>query len=102
MGLIKLGERCLGCDEPPYIIAELASNYNGDMELAKRLIKESKEAGADCVKFQSWSKETIFSRIKYHENCFIADDYRNRSDYSLEQKVEAYCISEQQRLEMKE
>ena len=32
------------------------------MEIAKKLIQEAKEAGADCVKFQSWSKETIFSR----------------------------------------
>lgn len=91
----------MGGGEPPFIIAELASNHNGDMDLAKRLIKASKEAGADCVKFQSWSKETIFSKIKYQENCFLADDYRDRSDYSLEQIVEAYSISEQQLLEMK-
>jgi len=102
MGQIKLGERVVGDGERPYIIAELASNHNGDMELAKRLIKASKEAGADCVKFQSWSKETIFSKVKYQENCFLADDYRNRSDYSLEQIVEEYSISEQQLLEMKE
>ncbi len=101
MGKIKLGELFVGDGEPPYIIAELASNHNGDMELAKRLIKASKGAGADCVKFQSWTKESIFSRVKYQENCFLADDYRNRSDYSLEQIVEAYSISDQQLLEMK-
>lgn len=86
----------------PYIIAELGSNHNGDMELAKRLIVAAKEAGADCVKFQSWSKESIFSRKKYEENYFIADDYRGRTDYTLEEIVDAYAISEQELLQMKQ
>lgn len=85
----------------PYIIAELGSNHNGNMELAKKLIMAAKEAGADCVKFQSWSKDTIFARKKYDDNYFIADDYRNRTDYTLEEIVEAYSISEEELLEMK-
>ncbi len=85
----------------PYIIAELGSNHNGDMILAKKLITEAKEAGAHCVKFQSWSKDTIFANIKYRDNYFIADDYRDRTDYSLEEIVDAYSISEEQLLEMK-
>lgn len=85
----------------PYIIAELGSNHNGDMELAKKLIVEAKEAGADCVKFQSWSKDTIFAKKKYEDNYFIADDYRDRNDYTLEEIVEEYSISEQELLEMK-
>jgi N-acetylneuraminate synthase len=85
----------------PYIIAELGSNHNGDMKLAKELILKAKEAGADCVKFQSWSKDTIFAREKYEENYFLADDYRNREDYTLEKIVEEYSISEEELLEMK-
>lgn len=85
----------------PYIIAELGSNHNGDMDLAKKLIIQAKEAGADCVKFQSWSKESIFSRKTYEENYFVADDYRNRTDYTLEQIVEEFSISEEELLEMK-
>lgn len=85
----------------PYIIAELGSNHNGDMVLAKKLIIAAKEAGADCVKFQSWSKETIFARKKYEENYFIADDYRDRNDFTLEEIVESYSISESELLEMK-
>ena len=49
----------------PYIIAELGSNHNGDMGIAKKLIIEAKDAGADCVKFQSWSKDSIFSKKKF-------------------------------------
>lgn len=90
---------CNFCD--PYIIAELGSNHNGDMELAKKLIVSAKESGADCVKFQSWSKTTLFSKKKYEDNYFIADDYRNREDYSLEEIVDAYSISEDELLQMK-
>lgn len=85
----------------PYVIAELGANHNGDMELAKKLIIEAKEAGADCVKFQSWSKDTIFARKKYKDNFFIADDYRDRDDYTLEEIVDEYSISEQELLDMK-
>jgi len=84
----------------PYIIAELGSNHNGDMELARKLIDAAKESGADCVKFQSWTKDTIFSKKKYEENYFIADDYRDRDDYSLEEIVDAFSISENQLKEM--
>ncbi len=85
----------------PYIIAELGSNHNGDMELAKKMIIEAKESGADCVKFQSWSKDSIFAKKKYDDNYFIADDYRDRTDYTLEEIVDAYSISEEELLEMK-
>ncbi|MEY8213823.1 MAG: N-acetylneuraminate synthase family protein [Colwellia sp.] len=85
----------------PYVIAELGANHNGDMEVARKLIIEAKEAGADCVKFQSWSKETIFAREKYEDNYFIADDYRDRNDFTLEEIVEEYSISNTELLEMK-
>lgn len=85
----------------PYIIAELGSNHNGDMELAKKLIIEAKKAGADCVKFQSWTKDSIFARKKYEDNYFIADDYRDRTDFTLEEIVEEYSISETELLDMK-
>ena len=85
----------------PYIIAELGSNHNGDMELARKLIVEAKQSGADCVKFQSWSKNTLFAQKKLDDNYFIEDDYRDRDDYTLEEIVEAYSISEDELLEMK-
>ena len=85
----------------PYVIAEIGSNHNGDMDLAKELIIQAKEAGADCVKFQSWTKNSIFAREKYEDNYFLADDYRDRSDYDLEEIVEEYSISEQELLDMK-
>lgn len=100
---IKIGEkRYIGHGEKPYMIAELGSNHNGDMGLARKLIDAAKQAGADCVKFQSWSKETIFSRKTYDDNYFLGDDYRNRDDINLEEIVEAYSISEKELLDVKE
>ena len=33
----------------PYIIAEIGANHNGDMDIAKKLIKAAKDAGTDCI-----------------------------------------------------
>ncbi len=85
----------------PYVIAEIGSNHNGDMELAKKLIIQAKESGADCVKFQSWSKDSIFSRETYDKNYFLKDDYRQREDFSLESIVEEFSISEEELIQMK-
>lgn len=78
--------------EKPYIIAEIGSNHNGDMKLAKEMIDAAKKCGADCVKFQSWSKDTIFSEKTYQDNFFLKDDYRNRTDYTLKEIVDKYSI----------
>lgn len=85
----------------PYVIAEIGANHNGDMELARKMILVAKEAGADCVKFQSWSKNTIFSKKVYEDNYFLRDDYRNREDYTLEEIVEKYSIDAEQHQELK-
>lgn len=77
----------------PYIIAEIGSNHNGDVDLAMKMIESAKDCGADCVKFQSWSKDTIFSSTVYNDNYFLKDDYRNRTDYTLEKIVEEYSIN---------
>ena len=86
----------------PYVIAELGSNHNGDMGLAKKLILQAKACGCDCVKFQSWTKDTIFSKKVYEDNYFLQDDYRNRDDYTLQEIVDEFSISEKQLYEMSE
>ncbi|MBI4432083.1 MAG: N-acetylneuraminate synthase [Candidatus Omnitrophica bacterium] len=45
--------------DPVLIIAEAGVNHNGDPELAKRLVIEAKRAGADCVKFQTFSAQRV-------------------------------------------
>ena len=56
------------------------------------MIDAAKKCGADCVKFQSWSKDTIFSEKTYQDNFFLKDDYRNRTDYTLKEIVDKYSI----------
>lgn len=86
----------------PYIIAEIGANHNGDLELAKRMIDEAKRCGADCVKFQSWDKTTIFSKKVYDDNYFLKDDYRKRTDYTLEQIVDKFHIGRKEHIELKQ
>ena len=45
-----------------FIISEIGINHNGDIDLAKKLIKSSKESGADAVKFQKRDIETVYSK----------------------------------------
>lgn len=45
-----------------YIIAEAGVNHNGQLDLAIKLCDAAKEAGADCVKFQTWQTEKIVTR----------------------------------------
>ena len=52
----------------PYIVAEVNTSHNGSMETAKEMIDRAKEAGCSCVKFQSWSKESLYSKTYYDEN----------------------------------
>ena len=82
--------------ETPYIIAEIGANHNGDMKLAYELIRAAKEAGADCVKFQSWTSESVFTEQKYNENYFLNDDYRGRSDTNLREVVQRYELKAEQ------
>ena len=89
---IKIRDRYVGDNCKPYIIARLAL-ICGDMNLCKKLIYEAKKAGADAVKFQLFSVDTVFSNKVYEDNYFIADDYRKRKDYTLKQIVKKYSIS---------
>ena len=45
------------------IIAEAGVNYNGDINLAKKMIKAAAEAGADIVKFQTGIPENVISKF---------------------------------------
>lgn len=52
----------------PYIVAEVNSSHNGNIETARKMINAAKEAGCDCVKFQSWSPESLYSKTYYDKN----------------------------------
>ena len=46
----------------PYVIAEAGVNHEADMNIAKRLIEEAKEGGADAIKFQTYKADTIATK----------------------------------------
>jgi pseudaminic acid synthase len=55
----SIRERRIGPNLPVYIIAELSANHNQEFEQAVRLVKAAKEAGADAVKLQTYTPDTI-------------------------------------------
>lgn len=59
MQTIKIGNRLIGAGQPAYIIAEMSANHAGSIERAKEIIRMAKECGADCVKIQTYTADTI-------------------------------------------
>ncbi len=74
----------------PFIIAEVGSNHKGDLALAKHLIDKAAQCGADSVKFQVWSKKSLFSKVVF----------ANRPE--LEEQIERYSLSLPDFKELKE
>lgn len=56
---IKIGNRIISENSPAYIVAEMSGNHNMDFGRAKEIIKAAKEAGADAVKIQTYTADTI-------------------------------------------
>ncbi len=54
-----INKRKIGLDHKPYIIAEMSANHNGDIETAFKIIKEAKCSGADAIKIQTYTPDTI-------------------------------------------
>jgi N-acetylneuraminate synthase len=56
---ITIAGRRIAADMPPYVIAELSANHNGKIDTAIKIINEAKKAGADAVKLQTYTADTI-------------------------------------------
>jgi sialic acid synthase SpsE len=59
---VRIGDRLVGPGEPPYLIAEAGSNHNRDLATALALIDAAAAAGADAVKFQTFTADGLVAR----------------------------------------
>ncbi|MEJ2045367.1 MAG: pseudaminic acid synthase [Reinekea sp.] len=65
--MMIINQRKIGPDEPPYVIAEVSANHRGDINQAKATIQMAKECGADAVKIQTYTPDTMTLDVSNEE-----------------------------------
>ena len=80
---MQIGNRKIGGDNPAFIIAELSANHNGSLEVALDSIKAAKRAGADCVKLQTYTADTITLNSKRDDFLIKGTIWDGRNLYQL-------------------
>lgn len=83
MNTFKIKDRVIGDGYPAYIIAEMSANHSGSIERAKEIIRVAKECGADCVKIQTYTPDTL--TIDCHNSYFQVENgtWEGENLYSL-------------------
>ena len=64
---ISINNRKIGQAQPPYVIAEMSANHNGDIDNAYKIIDMAKASGADAIKLQTYTADTITMDMKTPE-----------------------------------
>ena len=82
----------------PYFIAEMNTSHFGDISKAKEMVLAAKESGADCVKFQSWSADTLYSDQYYKENP-IAKRFVKKFSLTNEELAEVASYAESNQID---
>ena len=73
-----------------FVISEIGINHNGDIELAKQMIQESKDCGADAVKFQKRDIDLVYDKK-------LLDEYRE-SPWGKTQRAQKQGLEFKKRL----
>jgi pseudaminic acid synthase len=84
-----IGERGIGPDHPVFVLAELSGNHNGDLGRAERIIRAAKRAGADAVKLQTYTPDSMTLDSTLPSFQTDADSpWAGRSAYSLYEQAQ--------------
>jgi N,N'-diacetyllegionaminate synthase len=86
--IININNFKISRNDPVFIIAEVGVNHNGDLELAKKLIKEAARCGADCVKFQTFKAEKLVTHDAPKANYQLQTTAKNESQLEMLKKLE--------------
>ena len=71
-----------------FIIAEAGVNHNGSYELAMQLVDKAVEAGADCIKFQTFKAENLVNKSAKKADYQIKNTQNNESQYKMLKNLE--------------
>lgn len=85
--MIKLGNRQIGEDQPVFIVAEISSNHAQNFKRVVTLIKKAKECGADAVKFQTYTPDTLTLDINNKYFKIKHPKWNNQTLYNLYKKA---------------
>jgi len=80
---MKINNRLINVENPPYIIAEMSANHNGDINNAYKIIDMAKTAGADAVKLQTYKPDTITMDMRTPEFMIEGGLWDGQSLYEL-------------------
>jgi len=80
---MKINNRLINVENPPYIIAEMSANHNGDINNAYKIIDMAKTAGADAVKLQTYHPDTITMDMSTPEFMIAGGLWDGQSLYEL-------------------
>ncbi|WP_028995075.1 pseudaminic acid synthase [Azonexus hydrophilus] len=86
--IISISDRPIGVGYSPYIIAELSANHNGKLETAIKIIEEAKKAGADAVKLQTYTADTITLNSNAEEFQIHGGLWNGKTLYELYQEAQ--------------
>src|SRR5690554_112780 len=84
---ITIAGRRIASDASPYIIAELSANHNGKLDTALKIIEEAKKSGADAVKLQTYTADTITLNCDSEEFRIKGGLWDGRTLYDLYQEA---------------
>ena len=80
---MKINNRLINVENPPYVIAEMSANHNGDIKNAYKIIDMAKAAGADAVKLQTYKPDTITMDMRTPEFMIEGGLWDGQSLYEL-------------------